>query len=203
MLQDFWKENPNENVWAQLSERELNRSLLVSQLFLLILALILSQILFSDASWFTLMTQWDFKAVFIWGTLVGALVVGVQIFLSKILPKSWLEDDGLDVCLFRNKTTFSVLWITLCIAGIEEFLFRGVLQTRFGLWFALLIFVLAHTRYFKKMVLFVLLVFISLLLGLLFEWTNNLWAVMFAHFIIDFILVLYMQREERNKEGMA
>lgn len=191
------EEVQQKNIYDQLSEKDLNRSLVLSQLFLLIIGLILSKILFPDVQWLLDILIWDFIDIFLWGTAIGMLVIILQIAVSRLLPREWMEDDGLNERLFRYKSTILVACISLCVACIEEFLFRGVIQTKFGLATAVVIFSLAHIRYFKKIALFCLLIVVSVLLGFLFEWTQNLWAVIFAHFLIDFILVLYMKREER------
>lgn len=64
-------------------------------------------------------------------------------------------------------------------------LFRGVLQTHIGLWAASLIFAALHFRYLSKWLLFIMVTAISFLLGLMYEWTGNLFVPMTAHFIID------------------
>lgn len=184
-----------KNPYEALSEKDLNRSLLFSQLFLLILALFLSKIFFSEWSFVQPMLQWNGYEVFLYGGLIGLLIVAVQIILSKVLPKAWMEDDGLNERLFQNKTVYQIFGWVLLIAVIEEFLFRGVLQTKFGFWFSVCVFTIVHVRYLKKFVLLMVLIGVSMLFGWLFQMTGNLWVTIFAHFIVNFLLVLYMKRE--------
>lgn len=75
--------------------------------------------------------------------------------------------------------------MTLLISFSEEILFRGVLQTHIGLWAASFIFTVLHFRYLAKWLLFMMVAGISLLLGLIYEWTGNLFVPVTAHFIID------------------
>ena len=190
------KNNEEKKVkYIHLSEKDLNRSLWFSQIFLLILALFLSKIFFSEWFFIKPMLQWDLYEVFIYGGLSGLFIVVIQIILSKILPKTWMEDDGLNERLFENKPFYKVFLWTFMIAVIEEFLFRGVIQTKFGFWIAVCIFTLVHVRYLKKFGLLMILIGVSMIFGWLFQMTGNLWVTIFAHFIVDFLLVLYMKRE--------
>ncbi len=83
----------------------------------------------------------------------------------------------------------------------EEWLFRGVVQTHWGLGAASVIFAVLHVRYLEKWFLFLMVVLISLFLGALYEQTGSLWVTVVAHFLIDVVLALHirLQREEGVK----
>lgn len=85
----------------------------------------------------------------------------------------------------------------MIVAISEEVLFRGVIQSVFGYIVASTLFALMHYRYFKKIVLFSLLVLLSFLLGFLFELTNSLYVTIVFHFIVDFLLGLYIAKRVR------
>ena len=193
--------NPKKNRYDGLSEHDLNKSLLYSQLFLLMLAFIFSRIFFSE--WFFVFSvlHWDFYEILVYGGGSAFLIVGIQIALSKCVPRYWMGDDGLNERLFQNKGMIEIFCWVVCIAVIEEFLFRGVIQTQFGFWTAVCIFSIVHVRYLKKWLLLLILIGVSILLGGVFEITENLATTIFSHFIVDFFLILYAKKESYAREG--
>ncbi len=82
-------------------------------------------------------------------------------------------------------------------------LFRGVLQTHIGLWAASLIFAVLHFRYLSKWLLFIMVTAISFLLGLMYEWTGNLFVPMTAHFIIDAVFACQIRFEHVRRINMT
>ena len=86
-----------------------------------------------------------------------------------------------------------LLVITFVIGFAEEFLFRGVVQTHFGIVIASFVFAVLHIRYIKT-VLFCFVCFISFVFGYVFEWTGNLFITIFAHFLVDFIMGLQLRK---------
>lgn len=91
------------------------------------------------------------------------------------------------------------------IAFSEELLFRGVIQTHFGLFVASTVFALLHVRYLEKLFLFAMVVLLSFFLGYIYELTNSLWVTIFAHFLIDFVLAVDIRlnyiRNMKQKDG--
>ncbi|KLR73506.1 CAAX protease, partial [Geobacillus sp. T6] len=79
------------------------------------------------------------------------------------------------------------------IAVTEEWLFRGVVQTHWGLGPASIIFAVLHVRYLEKWFLFLMVMLVSLFLGMLYEQTGSLWVTITAHFLIDFVLALHIR----------
>ncbi|EPR29728.1 CAAX amino terminal protease family protein [Geobacillus sp. WSUCF1] len=86
------------------------------------------------------------------------------------------------------------------IAVTEEWLFRGIVQTHWGLWAASAIFAVLHVRYLEKWFLFMVVVLLSLFLGVLYEQTDSLWAAITAHFLIDFVLALHVRLKRGAEE---
>ncbi|UTW69753.1 CPBP family intramembrane metalloprotease [Anaerobacillus sp. HL2] len=72
------------------------------------------------------------------------------------------------------------------IAFAEELLFRGVIQTQFGIIPASILFAIIHFRYLRKPILFIITVSLSFFLGWLYLVTENLLVPIFTHFVIDF-----------------
>ncbi|MDY0408336.1 CPBP family intramembrane glutamic endopeptidase [Paracerasibacillus soli] len=85
-----------------------------------------------------------------------------------------------------------IFLFTLMIASCEEVLFRGVIQSWFGFIPASIIFAFVHVRYLKKPLLIISIFFVSFYIGYLFELTGNLISVITAHFIVDFLLGLFI-----------
>ena len=83
--------------------------------------------------------------------------------------------------------------LSFTVAFAEELLFRGVLHTTFGYFIASTIFALAHFRYLTKPILFISILFVSFYIGYLFEITGNLVVTIAAHFIVDFLLGLFIR----------
>jgi membrane protease YdiL (CAAX protease family) len=104
--------------------------------------------------------------------------------------------------VFSNLHPVHIGFLSLIVAMSEEILFRGVLQSQFGIWIASLLFALVHFRYLSNLFLFTITIGLSFSLGILFFLTENLLTVIVAHFVIDFILGLLIryQKLEKTKE---
>ncbi len=178
-----------------MSQREVIQALFFSQLLFLIVALIISFFLFSSFSNWLDLFYWDAHDIIVFGGLSSVAIVLVNIVLYKVFPPSYLDDGGINQKIFTNQSVWNILWLTLLIAISEEALFRGVLQTTFGYIPASIIFAVVHIRYLTKPVLLIAVVAMSFYLGYTYELTNNLFVPMMIHFLIDFLLGLYI----RNK----
>lgn len=103
-----------------------------------------------------------------------------------------------------SSSLLHIVWLTLLIAFSEEILFRGIVQQQFGLEIASIVFALLHFRYLSKILLFILVVSISIFLGLLYEWTGNLFVPVMTHFVIDLVFACqirfkYWGRDEHGR----
>lgn len=172
----------------RMSDQEITKSIVYTQLFILTISIILSFILFDQfRDWFNYF-KWDRKEIFYYGLIPGLFIVLIDLVLMDIFPKRYFDDGGINERIFKNRSFGGILNITILIAISEELLFRGVIQTTFGVVFASILFALVHVRYLKKPVLLTVIVLISFYFGFLFERTENLLVTITAHFVVDFLL---------------
>lgn len=179
----------------RLTDSELKKQLILSQLLFLCISLIASLFLFENLlEWLSL---FSFKpwVILIYGVFPAIGLVIIEIILYKILPKRVFDDGGINERIFKNQPIPWIAFISLLVAICEEMLFRGVIQVTFGYVFASSLFAIIHVRYIKKPILFVLILVVSFLIGYLFLQTNNVLVTIVFHFIVDFLLGMYI----RNK----
>lgn len=93
--------------------------------------------------------------------------------------------------------------ISVAAAFGEELFFRGVLQQELGLVISSLLFALLHFgNLSKKFSLIVVIYFsISLYLGFLYAYFQNLWPVISAHFVYDFLVFLYLGKRKTQLDS--
>ncbi|MFZ3588613.1 CPBP family intramembrane glutamic endopeptidase [Bacillus sp. DJP31] len=182
----------------QMTDREVLFHLYLTQLSLLLIASILGFFLFDIRSF---MDIWDLNVVEIvsYGGMMGIAVIVVDLWLMKVLPKHYFDDGGINERVFQKRSILHIFFLSLLIAVTEEWLFRGVIQTHYGIYFASIVFTLLHVRYLKKWVLFIIVMTLSFLLGWLYESTQNLYVTIFAHFLIDFIFGVKIRIEYKQK----
>jgi uncharacterized protein len=175
-----------------LTDRELLVHLYMTQIILLVITFILGILLYDHFSFMQAIDFSDLRILSI-GVPVGVAIVLVDILLMKMLPPHFYDDGGLNERIFKNRSVIHIIWIAAFVAISEELLFRGVIQTKVGLILASLIFAIIHYRYLFNWFLFSNIVILSFFIGFIFEWTNNLVITMVTHFIIDFLLGLYIK----------
>lgn len=177
----------------KMSGMQVRQSVFLSQGLFIIITLILSLFLFSSYhDWFELFHVNVQEILFI-GAVPALILVIIEILLSKVVSKEAIDDGGINEKVFKDASVGMIFLIALVVAIAEEVLFRGVLQTTFGLFIASGIFAVIHVRYLKKPVLFILVVLTSFLIGYLFYLTNNLLVVIAFHFLVDFLLGLFIK----------
>lgn len=180
----------------QMSHKEVRQQLLLSQSIFFLLSIALSFILFDHIfDWFTLFTL-DIKQIILYGILTGLALVIVEIILDRVIPQKYMDDGGINEKVFKGQSILHIFIIALVVAISEEFLFRGVIQVTFGYVFASTLFVLVHIRYLKKPFLLVAIIITSFLIGYLFEVTQNLFVPIAFHFIVDFLLGVYIKMKK-------
>ncbi|PLR86108.1 CPBP family intramembrane metalloprotease [Bacillus canaveralius] len=194
--------NRYKELIKQLSTKELLFHLYGTQILLLTIALILGMILFDSLSAFFDLFKWSDPNILFVGGIAGVGVVLVDMLLMKVLPPSFYDDGGLNEKIFRNVNIAHIAVISAVVATGEEILFRGVIQTNFGIIVSSIIFALVHYRYLFNWFLFSNIVLLSFLIGFVFYWTNNLLVTVFMHFLIDFLLGLTIKyRKNDNQLG--
>lgn len=177
----------------QMSDKEVKQQLLLSQSIFFLLSIALSFVLFDHVfDWFTLFLI-DFKQIVLYGVMTGLALVILEIILDRFVPAKYLDDGGINEKVFKGQSIPSIFVIALVVAISEEFLFRGVIQVTFGYVFASTLFVVVHIRYLKKPFLLFFIIMTSFLIGYLFEVTQNLYVPIAFHFIVDFLLGVYIK----------
>ncbi|WP_174613630.1 CPBP family intramembrane glutamic endopeptidase [Virgibacillus ihumii] len=184
----------------QLSDAELNKQLVLSQLIMLVTGLFLSIFLFDDFSvWFELF-ELNITEILYYGVCSGLLIVIVDLLLIKIFPKRYYDDDGINARIFGNRKITETFALTLLVAISEEILFRGFIQTTFGYLIASILFALIHFRYLRKPVLLISVLAVSFYLGYIFLLTQNLLVTIISHFIVDFTLGIAIRFQKWGAE---
>ncbi|MCD8511488.1 MAG: CPBP family intramembrane metalloprotease [Bacillus sp. (in: Bacteria)] len=173
----------------KLSDKELLLNLYFTQLLMLLLAIIGSRVI--TGSWFFPFTliSWNWNHLFI-GIGAALLVVAIEVVLVKVLPSRWFDDGGINERIFRKRSPLHIGFISLVVGFSEEIMFRGLLQSSFGIIPASIVFALIHFRYLSNIFLFTFTVILSFYLGFLFYLTGNLLTVIVCHMLIDMLLGL-------------
>lgn len=144
------------------------------------------------------------------GTAFGAIAAALVSLVIWRTPISEILSDYaiVDMVMKMRLSQFDRVQISVFAGVGEELLFRGAMQPILGVWLTSLIFVGLH-GYFKfnslRHILFgMMMFFLSVGLGLLFEWAG-LVAAMTAHVIYDFIMLQISRRipapETREKSA--
>lgn len=179
----------------ELTDRELTFHLILTQLILLFAAALLGFLLFPDGEAFFQHFHLSF-AKCTYGLLNGAAVVAADTLLMKWLPKAYYDDGGVNERIFKSRSISDIIALTVLIAVAEELLFRGVIQTHFGLPAASLIFALMHIRYFGHWYLIANVLLLSFWIGAVYALSHeNLPAVIIMHFTIDCLLGIRIKKQ--------
>ena len=182
-----------EDIIKQMTDKELKHQLLISQSIFFLLSITLSFFLFDHLfDWFHLFSI-DFTEIILYGVVTGIVLVILEIVIDLKVPKKLVDDGGINERVFKNQSIPTIFIIALVVAISEEFLFRGVIQVTFGYVFASSLFVVVHIRYLKKPLLLISIIITSFLIGFLFEVTQNLLVTIAFHFIVDFLLGIYIK----------
>lgn len=184
------KLNEYRNLIKGLSDKELLFHLYLTQLILLIISVILGLIFMDSISEFFGLFNWADPLVWKVGVSVGVLIVFIDLILMKLLPKETYDDGGLNERIFRKRNIVHIGVIAAFVAFSEEVLFRGIIQTEFGIIVSSIIFALVHYRYLFNWFLFCNIIFLSFVIGFIYMKTGNLAVTITMHFVIDFLLGL-------------
>ena len=175
------------NLIKDIKDKDLIISLYFTQMLLLTIAFILGIFLFDSLSAFLdLFTIVDSNILIVGGT-AGLIVVLVDLLFMKLLPPTYYDDGGLNKRIFQNRSLYHIAMIAAVVAIGEEILFRGVIQSHFGLIASSLLFALVHYRYLFNWFLFVNIIALSFLIGFIYFQTGNLLVTIFMHFLVDFL----------------
>lgn len=195
------KKNRQSELIKQMSDKELVLNVYVTQLLILIVSFILGYFLFDSITDLFALVDWFDKRILYIGGSAGLAVVILDVIMMKILPARLFDDGGINERIFKSLSTIHIFILTAVIAICEELLFRGIIQTHFGLIVASIIFALVHIRYLHNRFLFINIVVLSFLIGVIFLVTGNLLITIFMHFIIDLILGLIIKHQLIKTDG--
>ncbi len=180
------------------TDKELQNSLYLTQVMILIISFILGMFLFDDLAEFIALFIWDLRQIILWGGIAGVAVVLLDLILMKLLPSHYYDDGGLNERIFRNRSISQIAFIAAIVAVPEELLFRGMIQTHFGLISASIIFAIVHYRYLFNWYLFLNVIGLSFFIGYVYLQTNNILVTIFMHFLIDFLLGCHIKQQEQE-----
>ncbi|WP_299088286.1 CPBP family intramembrane glutamic endopeptidase [uncultured Metabacillus sp.] len=186
----FKKQN---DLIKQLTDKQIIQNLYFTQFLLLVISGILGFFLFDSVEDFLALWMVTNHSYLLYGIGAAMIVILIDFIIMKLVPKHFIDDGGINEKLFAKRSFPHIVILTLIIAISEEMLFRGVLQTHFGIWVASLIFAVLHFRYLSKSVLFTMVVAISFLLGIVYDWTETLYTTIIAHFLIDLVFAIQIR----------
>lgn len=171
----------------QLTDRDLLKNVYMTQVILLIIAFFLHMIIFRWNPPITELFKYEWTD-FIIGIIAALVVVILDIWLMNRFTTHYHDDSGVNKRIFQDRHPFHIAFIALIVAFSEELLFRGVIQSNLGLVLSCLLFAIMHYRYLFNPFLFANVVLVSIVIGVLYEVTENLWVTVIMHFLIDFLL---------------
>ncbi|MCR2820266.1 CPBP family intramembrane glutamic endopeptidase [Lederbergia panacisoli] len=194
------KKNRQAEIAKNLTGKELVFHLLLTQLIIIILAIVLSWILFSDLTAFFNIFKWNTIWIIV-GVFSGLAVVALDLLLMKKVPPEYYDDGGINEKIFSNMPVWKIALLSMLIAFAEELLFRGVIHTHYGFWVASIIFALVHIRYLTNWYLLLNVSVLSIWISLLYEYSGQqILPVIFMHFTIDFLLGIKMSRNSIHND---
>ncbi|NEW06118.1 CPBP family intramembrane metalloprotease [Paenibacillus sp. SYP-B3998] len=182
-----------------LNDRTLLLNLYITQLLTFIIGIV---IVFFQSN-HKILSMFHFEggwAILIWGCLFAVVVLGVDVLISRWVPKEVSDDGGINEMIFGNRAVWHIALISLIVAICEELLFRGALQYWWGPYWTSIVFAAIHVRYLQHWLMTGMVFGISYGLGWIYQYTGSLWTPIIAHFIIDFVMgcILRFSKEEEK-----
>jgi membrane protease YdiL (CAAX protease family) len=130
------------------------------------------------------------------GLGAAAFIIGLSLFSARNFPWAQLLEDELSKVLVPLHV-WEIAAIALLSGVVEETLFRGAIQPVIGLIPTSILFGLAHLVPRKAFVPWsVYATFAGFLLGSLLELTHNLFPVILAHTVINFVLIIILNHRK-------
>ena len=175
----------------QLDDRMLLINLYVSQALIFVIGLV--WILLQHQNIISVLAIPATAEFLLWGFGLAAVVVIVDLTISRWVPEEAADDGGVNNKIFRNRPIWHIVLICLVVSFCEELLFRGAIQFAIGPYWTSIVFAAIHVRYLKHWVPTGLVFAISYGLGWIYIQTGTLWAPIAAHFAIDLIMGLIIR----------
>lgn len=179
----------------EIDDRMLLINLYATQALTLIIGIV--WILFQRQNLFQLLSIPKEFTFLMWGAGLAAVVIVVDLLISRWVPEEAADDGGVNERIFRTRPAWHIVCIALIVAVCEELLFRGAIQHAIGPYWTSIVFAAIHVRYLKHWIPTGLVFSISYGLGWIYEQSGTLWAPIAAHFIIDLVmgLIIRFRRE--------
>ncbi|MHA6483857.1 lysostaphin resistance A-like protein [Paenibacillus sp. strain BS8-2] len=179
----------------EIDDRMLLINLYATQALTLIIGII--WLLFQRQNLIQLLAIPTVPTVIWWGLGLAAVVLLVDILISRWVPEDAADDGGVNERIFKNRVVWHIAVISLVVAICEELLFRGAVQHAIGPYWTSIVFAAIHVRYLRHWIPTGLVFSISYGLGWIYEQSGSLWAPILAHFAIDFVmgLIIRFRRE--------
>ena len=157
--------------------------------------------------WWTLDSALESGSAIQAGCLLGLLGVAISWQLTRSVPGIRVLSDRSGMVLAGQTGRYALALALLSSIG-EEFLFRGCLQSEFGLWPATVLFALVHIGNERLWLWWTATAFVAGIgLGVLYEHYGGLLAPILMHFVINAInihlLALRGQRAHADKGPAA
>lgn len=171
---------------SELTDRLLLLNLYITQALTLIVGILV--LLFQSRNPFPLFI-WPQGYSFIgWGLGFTAVVLIVDLLVSRVVPEELTDDGGINEMLFLKRPLWHIAVLSAVVAVCEELLFRGAIQHALGPYWTSILFAAIHIRYLRHWLMTGLVFSISYGLGWIYIQTNTLWTPILAHFMIDFVM---------------
>ncbi|MFD0694871.1 CPBP family intramembrane glutamic endopeptidase [Paenibacillus sp. GCM10027628] len=183
-----------------LNDQTLLLNLYITQLLTLIIGIVI--VLFQSnhkiLAMFSIKAGW---AIPLWGCLFAVAVLGMDLLISRWVPKEVSDDGGINEMIFGKRAVWHIALISLIVSICEEFLFRGAIQYWWGPYWTSILFAAIHIRYLQHWLMTGMVFSISYGLGWIYEQTGSLWTPIIAHFVIDFVMgcILRFGKEEEQE----
>lgn len=182
--------NRQAELIQQMTDRQLYLQLILTQMILIGCAAILGFVLFSNWGELQEIYQLNDQRILTVGISAAMSVVLLDLVFIKLIPERYFDDGGINERIFGSLSIPHIFLIAALVAVSEEFLFRGVIQTNWGLWVTSVIFAIFHIRYLSNWFLFANILLLSFFIGFIYQWTGNLFVTIMMHFVIDLLLGL-------------
>jgi membrane protease YdiL (CAAX protease family) len=135
-------------------------------------------------------SSWTFA---LWGAGMAAVVLLVDLGISRWIPEEAADDGGVNERIFRGRPIWHIAAIAFVVSVCEEVLFRGAIQYAIGAYWTSILFAAIHIRYLRHWIPTGLVFSISYGLGWIQMQTGTIWAPIAAHFLVDLIMGLIIR----------
>jgi len=167
---------------------------------LLLTALLLKIFIIKDTMVFSSFFNAEISIKIIIILLAGSLsLIGLQLLFIKFVPEEKLFDQ-LNMILMERFSLSELFVIFLIGAFTEELLFRGMIQPFLGIILTCLVFVGIHFRYFSKKIILLEIFLMGIILGIVYQMTNQLYVPVICHLILNFFMAVLIKKGYLNYE---